>query len=99
MSIENSDEFEGTFHEAIWPVLIFAQLFGVMPVSGIRSRSVAELKFKWNSKRSIYSWITAGILLSYILISTKNLIFGTESVGFSTIGLSTKMHRSSLIIH
>lgn len=34
-----------------------AQLFGLMPVIGVKSNSVTKLRFKWNSIRTIYSFI------------------------------------------
>lgn len=39
-------------------MLVFGQIFGMMPVSGI-TKDHTHLKFKWSSKRTIYSLILA----------------------------------------
>lgn len=59
--------FEGTFRKAIWPFLVIGQLYGVMPVIGISSRSLSDLHFNWKSFRAIYAVIVAIILSSYSL--------------------------------
>jgi gustatory receptor len=38
--------YDGTFHEAVANVLVVAQLFGLMPVSGIKEKRPSKLKFK-----------------------------------------------------
>lgn len=58
---------EETFHEAIWPILVVGQLLGVMPVHGVKGSSVSDLKFKWESLRSLYSFLVAIILSTYTL--------------------------------
>lgn len=78
--------FEGAFREAIWPILVVAQLFGVMPVSGLKSPLISDLQFKWNSKRSIYTLIIASILSCYVLVLFWSTL--TTGAGFSAIGLS-----------
>lgn len=57
----------GIFREAIWPFLVIGQFFGVLPVIGVRSPSLAELQFKWESIRTFYSLAVATLLLSYSL--------------------------------
>uniref|UniRef100_A0A1I8QER6 Gustatory receptor n=1 Tax=Stomoxys calcitrans TaxID=35570 RepID=A0A1I8QER6_STOCA len=44
----------GSFHEAIGPVLVIAQCFCLMPVRGIRSHSAKGLNFRWLSFRTAY---------------------------------------------
>lgn len=60
----------GSFHGAISSVLVMAQLFGVMPVIGIKSDSATKLRFKWNSIRTVYSivmFIALGIMFTTLI--------------------------------
>lgn len=78
---------EGSFREAIWPFLFIGQLFGVLPVIGVRkTRQTSKLRFKWNCFRTIYSLIIAASLSCYALL----LIWETFSINidFSSIGSS-----------
>ena len=47
--------YNGSFHEAIGSILAFAQLFGVMPLCGIKSKSPSQLHFDWKTIRFFYS--------------------------------------------
>uniref|UniRef100_A0A336MC40 Gustatory receptor n=1 Tax=Culicoides sonorensis TaxID=179676 RepID=A0A336MC40_CULSO len=47
-----------SFHRAIYPVLIFNQTFGVLPVSGITESDVKKVKFETKSFRFVYSVFT-----------------------------------------
>ena len=49
--------YDGTFYEAVGFLVAVGQIFGVMPVSGIRSKSPKKLKFKKFSLRFILSII------------------------------------------
>lgn len=56
----------GTFHEAVGLVMSIAQLFGVMPVSGLRAPSAKYLRFKICSIRfwlSIFYIVTTAWVL------------------------------------
>lgn len=41
-------------------------MFGVMPVVGVSSRFVSELRFEWKSYRTIYAVMVAIIFAVYI---------------------------------
>lgn len=58
--------YNGTFHEAVGFMLSVAQLFGIMPVSGIRGKSPKTLKFKKFSIRFLLS-IIFSIGLTWLL--------------------------------
>ena len=47
--------YNGSFHEAIGPILVVAQCFGVMPVQGIRDKFASNVSFNWKSFRVFYS--------------------------------------------
>ena len=46
-----------SFQEAVGPILVIGQCFGSLPVEGILSKDIANLKFRWKSFRTIYSII------------------------------------------
>lgn len=62
----------GNFREAIWPILLVGQVFGVMPMIGVRGRKISVLCFKWQSVRTIYSVFIAIVLVSYSILVTLN---------------------------
>lgn len=49
--------YDGTFFEAVSPVLIVAQFFGIMPLYGLRSKCFLDLKFNLISLRTFYSLV------------------------------------------
>lgn len=48
-----------------FPVLVIGQLFGVMPLNGIKSKDVADLSFSWRSYRLYYTVICALMMSIY----------------------------------
>lgn len=78
-----SSYFEGNFRKAIWPILFVGQMFGVMPIIGIKSQSSNDLNFKWNSLRTFHSLFIVIAVSSYTLIAFWNFF---ENIGFSSIG-------------
>lgn len=61
--------YTGTFHEAISPVLIMAQLFGVLPVIGVRNKNPLKLHFKWFCFRTIYAIVGFIVLSAYTCLT------------------------------
>lgn len=47
------------------PVLLIGQLFGVMPISGITSNNISDLRFSWRSYRFYYTILCALLMLIY----------------------------------
>lgn len=70
---------------AIWPLLIVGQLFGVMPIIGVKNRSLSTLHFEWKSIRTFYSIAIAMLLLSYSLLLIWKIL--TIQIQFDLIGL------------
>lgn len=73
--------YDGTFHEAVGSILAVAQLFGIMPVHGIKAKNPSQLRFKILSFRFLLSVIyIIGCMLSLSLtvhwIATSKLEFG-----------------------
>jgi gustatory receptor len=73
--------YNGSFHEAVGFVLAFAQLFGIMPVGGVRAKTPQKLKFRKFSLRFLLcigyiiglSWM---LVLEIIWISGASFEFG-----------------------
>jgi gustatory receptor len=58
ISNENSNskgDCDGSFHQAVYPLLFIAQCFGVMPVNNISSKCPVSLRFTWKSFRFIFA--------------------------------------------
>lgn len=59
---------QGSFHEAVSPVLRLAQVFGMMSVDGVTSKDISNITFKWNSLKTVYS-------LVFLVLGTAESIF------------------------
>lgn len=59
---------------AIWPFLIIGQFFGVMPIIGVKNRSLSALHFEWKCFRTFYSLAVATLLLSYSILLIWRMI-------------------------
>lgn len=57
-----------SFHQAIFPILLMAQIFALMPVAGIGAAAPTGLKFSWRSIRTVYS-------LFFVLTGTMAVLF------------------------
>lgn len=73
--------YNGTFHEATGTIFACVQLFGIMPVLNVKSKTVNDLKFSRMSIRYFLSIIqNLGLLfltsLTVLWISKKRLEFG-----------------------
>jgi gustatory receptor len=73
--------YNGTFHEAVGFILVVAQLFGIMPVSGVRGKHPKNVKFRKFSFRFIWSiLLTTGLswmlVIEIIWIYRSKLEFG-----------------------
>ena len=63
-----------------------AQIFALMPVSGIRSRSVADLRFSWLDFRTIYSVLVLCCQIGYTFI-VYWFTFNQSSIQFKSSGM------------
>lgn len=52
-----SESLNGSFHEAIGPILKVAHFFGVLPVDGVNSLKISCINFRWKSVKTIYSLV------------------------------------------
>lgn len=73
-----------SFHQAVVPILVTAQIFGLMPVTGISSSTPYGLWFKWRSIRTCFC---------FIIIFLQSCVLGLEILeknrrGFNITSLS-----------
>lgn len=71
-----------TFYNAVRPIIIGANILGMMPISGIFNRDIRKLSFKWYSLGTMF-WI-ANILWIFF-----NIGLGTHWVFVSGLGLQS----------
>lgn len=76
--------YNGSFQEAVAPVLLAAECFAIMPVIGIRSGSASKMYFTWRSVRTIYSIIV--FVLMTILAALTIVVTFRQNIEFDSIG-------------
>ncbi|KAJ8676536.1 hypothetical protein QAD02_012323 [Eretmocerus hayati] len=67
------------FHQAVHPVIVIAQCFGLFPVSGIGSSKLSDLKFTWWSFKVLYCCLSISGSLALILFDIL-FLFNTTAV-------------------
>lgn len=73
------------FHFAIKNVLFMAQIFGLLPVYGIKDQNIKNIKFKWMSFKTICSiLILSSILINGLLYLLE---FTREDLNFDYLGM------------
>lgn len=70
-----------SFHESMKIIIVIANCFGLLPVSGVRSASAEDLNFKWNSPKVFYSLI----VLTVAFIKAAIDVFTLIRHGFSNV--------------
>ncbi|XP_026467563.1 gustatory receptor for sugar taste 64f-like [Ctenocephalides felis] len=85
-------------HEAIGPTLFTAQLFGLMPISGVLSKNHHNLKFRWFAWRTLISLIVlfgSGVMC---ILATINLAkFGVTFYNNTTLVFSVSTFASIVL--
>ncbi|XP_043675728.1 gustatory receptor 5a for trehalose-like isoform X3 [Vespula pensylvanica] len=85
-SINNNDDSEDSFHRAISPILWWAQIFGLLPLSGISANLPSSLKFKKISFRTIYAVIVAFSISIMAVLSIIHMIRTLNADSFGVRG-------------
>ncbi|KAG5323920.1 GR05A protein, partial [Acromyrmex heyeri] len=80
LSISSNDP--ESFHCVMGPVLVMAQLFGILPVSGILMPSPLQIEFVKFSVRTIYSAFISGMVLFMATLSIIHMIKTLNSATF-----------------
>ncbi|KAJ9573599.1 hypothetical protein L9F63_009015, partial [Diploptera punctata] len=84
-----------SFHHVMSSVLITAQCFGVMPVSGITAPSAKQLRFRWWSIRTVFCMIVtlgAFLNLTFSFMIMKSGISFEQSDNIVFFGCVTAMY-------
>lgn len=76
--------YDGSFNEAIGPVLAMGQFFAVMPVIGVQLRSASKLRYCWKSIRTIYSIVVFFFTIIYTVLTVYKSVDG--DIEFDKIG-------------
>ncbi|XP_012055154.1 PREDICTED: gustatory receptor for sugar taste 64e-like [Atta cephalotes] len=84
LSISSNDP--ESFHCVMGPILVMAQLFGILPVSGILMPSPLQIKFVKFSIRTIYSAFISGMVLFMAILSIIHMIKIINSATFEVQG-------------
>ncbi|XP_058803337.1 gustatory receptor for sugar taste 64a-like [Phymastichus coffea] len=74
------------FHRAISKILMIAQFFGILPVTGIRASSARRFVFKPLSPRVIYCYVILMAIIVMTSISVLHLLKTLNANSFSTNG-------------
>lgn len=67
--------YRDSFHRAVYPIILVAQVFSLMPVEGISAANATFLRFKFYSIRTIYSCVftvLAFLILAFEIYRVKN---------------------------
>ncbi|KAK1137714.1 hypothetical protein K0M31_002209 [Melipona bicolor] len=75
-----------SFHCAIGPVLSMARIFGLFPVTGIRSVSPSKLRFKIFSFITFYSSFIAAMVFFTTIVSVSHMLKTLNANTFRTRG-------------
>lgn len=76
--------YDGSFNEAIGPVLAMGQFFAVMPVIGVQLGSASKLRYSWISIRTMYSIVVFFLTIGYTILTVYRSLDG--DLEFDKIG-------------
>lgn len=74
-----------TVHEAMAPIILFGQIFSLIPMTNYFQSSPEKVKFTIRSVRLLYSCITIASISSIIVMFLLYVI-GNKSFGLNTTG-------------
>ena len=75
-----------SFQEAISGILVSAQVFGLLPVRGVRGRSPAQLRFERLSARVAWALLLFLVVLMVELVSLRHMCLTLSADTFGVIG-------------
>ncbi|KAI4484430.1 hypothetical protein M0802_013060 [Mischocyttarus mexicanus] len=85
-SLNHNEDSEDSFHRAISSILWWAQLFGLLPVTGICADVPSDLKFKKISFRTFYTIIVASSIFLMTILSVIHMIRTLNAEAFEVRG-------------
>lgn len=98
----HSNEFKGSFFDAIGPILQISQWFGLMPADGVNSKNILGVGFRWKSLKSLYSlvFVVCGsieAILCVRLALLRGMTFGYSiTVCFQLVSVSVAIFQINL---
>lgn len=78
--------YRDSFHRAIYPILLIAQIFGMMPVEGISAPNATFLHYKLQSLRTVYA-IMFGIIGTIIMLFEFYRVNTTDEATAKSLGI------------
>ncbi|XP_036337011.1 gustatory receptor for sugar taste 64f-like [Rhagoletis pomonella] len=85
---------DGSFHQAVGRVLLFAEFFAFMPVKGVTASQPSQLSFSWTNLRTLYC-------LLFILTTTIDLGLSINKLLYKPINFNSVeplIFRMSIIV-
>ncbi|KAI4488020.1 hypothetical protein M0804_004868 [Polistes exclamans] len=83
-SVNSNEDSVDSFHRAISSILWWAQLFGLLPVTGISADTPSKLKFKKISFRTFYTILVA---FSIFIMATLSVIHMIRTLNAEAFGV------------
>ncbi|XP_037946062.1 gustatory receptor for sugar taste 64a-like [Teleopsis dalmanni] len=74
-AIEQKDDVSDIFHRAVYPIIIIAQCFGVMPVMGVRHKNPRRMQFSFISMQLLVTLIYFGTTILLLVFMVRHLWF------------------------
>ncbi|XP_037946086.1 uncharacterized protein LOC119678365 [Teleopsis dalmanni] len=74
-AIEQKDDVSDIFHRAVYPIIIIAQCFGVMPVMGVRHKNPRRMRFSFISMQLLVTLIYFGTTILLLVFMVRHLWF------------------------
>ncbi|XP_053955486.1 gustatory receptor for sugar taste 64f-like [Anastrepha ludens] len=93
-SVKENFQHDGSFHQAVGKVLLFAEFFAVMPVKGVTASHPKQLSFSWTNIRTLYC-------LLFIIMTVIDLGFSINKLLHKPINFNSVeplIFRSSIIV-
>lgn len=84
MLAKNSSKRITTTHNVIKFIILIAQCFALLPVDGVTSANVEDLKFKWFTKKSFFTALSFIATLFVVVMGFQHSII--LGVKFNQIG-------------
>ncbi|XP_058817462.1 uncharacterized protein LOC131680768 [Topomyia yanbarensis] len=82
LPLKPHNSYDGSFHQAVAPVLLLGQCLTLMPVVGIFNRNSRNTRFKLRSFRFIYSLTYALVVGVYVVLACRRCILKGLNVSF-----------------
>jgi hypothetical protein len=69
---------QNSFQRALCPLLVLGQCFALMPVSGLTGHDADTLRFRWLSRRVVYTCMSLIGILCHLYFCVRELVTGNR---------------------